>query len=93
MMKPTLQLLAKVAAGILLLIVVRSLGEVFRLEGLRGGALTIAEIRPFIIGALVAALALALALTAILARRPRATIVIGVLTVAGLFVYRVFYIG
>jgi hypothetical protein len=93
MMKPTLQLLAKVAAGILLLIVVRSLGEVFRLEGLRGGALTIAEIRPFIIGALVAALALALALTAILARRPRAAIVIGVLTVAGLFVYRVFYIG
>jgi hypothetical protein len=85
--------LARIGAGILLLIVIRSLGEVFRLEFIRGEALTIGVIRPFVVGALAAALALGLALLASLADRPRLSMAITLLTTFALFIYKVFTIG
>ena len=86
-------LLAKLGAGILLLIVIRALGEVFRLEFMLGEALTIAAIRPFIVGALAAALALALALLANWADRPRLAIAITLLTIPALLIYKVLAAG
>jgi hypothetical protein len=86
-------LLARIGAGILLLIVIRSLGEVFRLEFVRGEALTIEVIRPFIVGAFAAALALGLTLLASLANRPRLSMAVTLLTIAALFIYKVFAIG
>lgn len=85
--------IAKVGAGLLLLVVIRCLGEFFRLAHLRGEALTIADIRPFVIGALVAALALAAALICILAGTPQLAIAIAGITIAGLFVWKVFVVG
>ena len=85
--------LAKIGAGVLLLIVIRSLGEVFRLDYIRGEALTIGDIKPFVIGALAASLALAVTLAASLADRPRLAIAVTLLTILGLFIYKVFFIG
>ena len=86
-------LLAKIGAGVLILIVIRSLGEVFRLEYLRGEALTIAEIRPFIAGALGAAAALAIALVGKWTERPRLSATVALCAVVLLFLYKVFAIG
>jgi len=89
----TPSLLARLGAGMLLLIVIRALGEVFRLEFILGDALTIAAIRPFIVGALSAALALAIALLANWLNRPRLSMVITLMTILGLFIYKVLAIG
>lgn len=86
-------LLAKLGAAILLLIVIRSLGEVFRLEYVRGDALAIAEIHPFVVGALVAAMALAIALLTIWAERPRVSMAVTLLTIPSLIIYKVLAIG
>ena len=86
-------LLARLGAGILLLIVIRALGEVFRLEFVQGEALTIEAIRPFIVGALAAALALAMALLANWADRPRLSMAITLLTILALFIYKVLALG
>jgi hypothetical protein len=85
----TLPLLAKCAAAILLLIVIRCLGEVLRLEYGRAGLPAYSDVRPFIIGALAAALALAATLLAIEFGRPRAALILAGLTVVALFVYRI----
>ncbi len=89
----SLNVVAKILAAILLIIVIRALGEVFRLEYVRPEPpLTYAEARPFIIGALAAALSLALALLAVQLDRPRSAILLACLTVIGLFIYRVYFI-
>ena len=88
----SLILLARCAAALLLLIVIRSLGEVFRLEYGRADLPGYGEIRPFIIGALAAALALAVTLLAIVLDRPRTGLVLAGLTVVALFFYRVYFI-
>ena len=49
------QRLSQIAIGVLLLIIVRSLGEFFRLQYVEGEALTIAEVAPFVGSALFAA--------------------------------------
>jgi hypothetical protein len=87
----SLNLIAKFFAALLLLVVIRALGEVFRLEYLRGDALVFGEVRPFIIGALAAALSLGLSLLAIWGARPSIAIVLASFTIAGLFVYRVYF--
>jgi hypothetical protein len=94
MKRLSLTLIAKLFAAVLLLVVVRCLGEVFRLEyASADGAVSYAAVRPYIIAALAAALSLALALLTIQLARPRAAIIIACLTVAGLFVYRVYVIA
>jgi len=88
----SLNLLAKLLATLLLIIVIRALGEVFRLEYVRGEFPLYGEIRPFVIGALAAALSLGVVLLAIWGGRPSPAIVIACLAVAGLFIYRVYFI-
>jgi hypothetical protein len=86
-----LYLIAKLLAAMLLIIVIRALGEVFRLEYIRVEALTYAEIRPYIAGGLAAAVALALVLLAIWAGRPGTALVLACIAIAGLFVYRIYF--
>jgi len=89
----SLTLVAKLFAAILLIIVIRALGEVFRLEYVRPGPpLTYAEARPFIAGALAAAVSLLVTLFAIQLDKPRSAILLACLTVIGLFIYRAYYI-
>ena len=89
----SLTLVAKLLAAILNIIVIRALVEVFRLEYIHiDPAVTYTDVRPFIIGALAAAIALAISLLAIQFDRPRGAVVIAALTVIGLFVYRVYFI-
>jgi hypothetical protein len=86
-------LVAKLLAAILLIIVIRALGEVFRLEYVRPDPpLTYAEARPFIAGALAAAVSLLVTMLAIQFDKPRNAILLACLTVIGLFIYRVYYI-
>jgi hypothetical protein len=87
----SINLLAQLLAILLLVIVIRTLGEVFRLEYLRGGALAYGDVRPFIISALAAALSLTAVLLAIWAARPGVAVTLACITVAGLFVYRVYF--
>ncbi len=84
----TARRLAQVGLGILLLIVIRSLAEFFRLRFVHGDALTIAQVTPFVAGALFAALALALAAVCHAAALHRASIAVVVATVIALFVYK-----
>lgn len=93
MRRLSLPLLAKIGAGVLLLIVMRALGEVFRLEYAVGDALTLAQIRPFIVGALGAAAALAVALLAILAGWQRLALAVAIGAILLLFAYKVLWIG
>ena len=72
----SLTLVAKLFAAILIIIVIRALGELFRIEYVRPDPpLTYPEARPFIAGALAAAVSLLVTLLAI-----------------GLFIYRVYFI-
>jgi hypothetical protein len=87
----SIKLLAQFLAILLLVIVIRALAEVFRLEHLRGDALTVSDVRPFIIGALAAALSLAAVLLAIWTARSAVAVALACITVAGLFVYRVYF--
>ena len=87
----SLNLLAKLLAAVLLLIVVRALGEVFRLEYTRGEFPAYSEARPFLIGAFAAAVSLGLTLLAIWTGRPSPAIVLACLAIAGLFVYRIYF--
>jgi hypothetical protein len=87
------QRLSEIAVAVLLLIIICSLGEVFRLEYVQADALTIAEVAPYVGSALFTTLVLAAALVCHALRRYR--IVIGgvVATVALLLVYKVAIIG
>ena len=87
----SLNLLAKLLAALLLLIVIRALSEVFRLEYQRGEAMTYAEGRPFIVGAIAAALSLAAALLAVSLGRSRLAVVVACFAIAGLFIYRLYF--
>jgi hypothetical protein len=89
----TAQRLAQVGQGILLLIIIRSLAEFFRLQYLHGHSLTIAQVSPFIAGALVAALALAVAAACHAAAFHRVSIATTVATVVGLLVYKIAAVG
>ncbi len=57
MTRPSELRLAQASVSVLLLVVVRSLSEVFRLQYLHGEALVI-EVTPYVAGALFAAVAL-----------------------------------
>ena len=79
--------------AVLLIIVIRALAEVFRLEYVRPDPpLTYGEARPFIAGALAAAVSLLFTLLAIQFDKPRTALLIACLTVIGLFIYRAYYI-
>jgi hypothetical protein len=87
----SLNLLAKLLAALLLVVVIRALGEVFGLEYMRGEFPAYGEVRPFLIGAIAAAISLAVTLLALWAGRPGPAIVLACLAIAGLFVYRLYF--
>jgi len=76
-----------------LVVIVRSLGEYFRLQYLYGDALLIGQVTPYVAGALFAAVALALALACYLAGLYRVTIAVVTATVTVLLIYKVAAIG
>lgn len=93
MSRPSTQRLAQVSIGIHLLIIVRSLSEYFRLQGVHGDTIAIAQLTPYVAGALFAAAALALVLICYLAAPYRISIAMTAVTVAALLAYKVVAIG
>jgi hypothetical protein len=93
MRRPLGQRLAQVSVGVLLLMIVRSLGEYFRLQWLHGDALVIGQVTPYVAGALLAAVALALTVSCYFAGFYRVSIAIAAATVVLLFLYKVTVLG
>lgn len=89
-MKPWFaQRAAAIAIGVLLLALVRSLGEYFRLKHVYGQALTIVKVEPLIIGSLAAAICIGLAFALYAARRYKAAILACAAAAAGLLIYKI----
>jgi len=93
MARPSLQRLSQIAMGVLLLIVIRSLAEVFRLQYVHGDALTIAQVTPFVGSALFTSIVLAAALVCHAWGRYRIVIGVVIATVLLLLVYKIAIIG
>ncbi len=85
--------LSQIGVGVLLLIVIRSLSEVFRLQYVHGDALTIAQVTPFVGSALFTAIVLAAALVCHVWGRYRVVIAAVIATVVLLLVYKIAVIG
>jgi hypothetical protein len=75
---------AKLGITLQFLALVRCLGEVYRLRYLRGHALVLADVQPYIAGALVAAVLAWAAVTLFFFARYRAAAAVAVLTVVAL---------
>ena len=93
MTEPSKRRLAQVFIGVILLVIVRSLGEYFRLRYLHGDALVIDQIAPYIGGALFAAVALALMILCYFAGLLRTSIAVAAATLIVLFAYKVAVVG
>jgi hypothetical protein len=89
----TSQRLAQVGIGTLVLIVIRALAEYFRLRYVHGEALTVAQVTPYVGGALFASVALAAVLVCALAGLYRSSTAIAAAAVLALLVYKVAWIG
>ncbi len=89
----TPQRLSQIGLGVLLLIIVRSLAEFFRLQYVHGDALPIAQVAPYVGSALFVALVLGAALACHVWGRYRLVIGIAVATVAILLVYKIAVVG
>jgi hypothetical protein len=87
------QRLSQIAIGVLLLIIVRSLGEFFRLEYVEGEALAIAKVAPFVGSALFTVVVLAAALVGYSWGRYRLVIGAVIATVVLLLVYKIAMLG
>jgi hypothetical protein len=85
--------LSQISVGVLLLIVIRSLGEVFRLRYLYGDALTIAKVEPYVASALFVTIVLTAALVCHALARYRIVIAAAIATVLLLLVYKIAVIG
>ena len=85
----TPQRLSQIGVGVLLLIVIRSLGEFFRLQYVHGDALTIAQAEPYVGSALFTAIVLAVALACHAWGRYRTVIGIVIATVVLLLAYKI----
>jgi hypothetical protein len=93
MTRPSAQRLAQVSIGVLLLVIVRSLGEYFRLQYLYGDALAIGQVTPYVAGALFAAVALALTVICYFGGFYRVSFATAAATIILLFVYKVTVMG
>jgi hypothetical protein len=85
------QKLAQISIGVLLLVIVRSLGEYFRLQYAHGDTLVVGQVTPYVAGALFAAIALTIA--CYFTNLYRVSIVIAAATLVLLFVYKVAIVG
>jgi multisubunit Na+/H+ antiporter MnhC subunit len=89
----TPQRLSQIGVGVLLLIVIRSLGEFFRLQYVHGDALTMAQVEPYVGSALLTAIVLAVALACHAWGRYRIVIGVAIATVLLLLAYKIVFIG
>ncbi len=87
------QRLSQIGLAILLLIIVRSLGEFFRLQYMNGDALTIAQVAPYVGSALATGIVLGVALACQAAARYREVIGIVIATVVILLIYKLAILG
>lgn len=84
---------AQIGITVEFLIVVRTLGEIFRLRHVQGGSFSAAAAMPWVGGALVAACACWLGVTLYFFRRYRLAAWLSLATVLGLLVYKIAVIG
>jgi hypothetical protein len=89
MARMTPERLSQISVAVLLLIVIRSLGEFFRLQYVRGDALTIAQTEPYVGSALFTAIVLAVALACHAWGRYRIVIGVVIATVVLLLAYKI----
>jgi hypothetical protein len=87
------QRLSQIAVGVLLLIVVRCLGEVFRLQYVHGASVSIAQVVPYVGSALTTAIALAAALIGHACGYYRSVVGGAVVTVIALLVYKIAFMS
>ncbi len=93
-MKPaSLKRLSELSVGLLIVIVIRSLGEVFRLSYVYGDALTLAQTMPFVTGAEIAAVAAVMTFFLFCIQRHLMAIIGTAATVVGLVIYKVLVVG
>jgi len=93
MARPSDLRLAQFCIGVLLLVILRSLSEVFRLYYLHGDALGIGQVTAFVAGALFAAVALAATILCYFASLYRVAMTITATSLLLLFVYKVVVLG
>jgi len=93
MRRPLELKLAQVSIGVLLLVIVRSLSEFFRLHYVYGEALVIGQVSPYIAGALFAAVALAMTIICYFASLYRTSMAITATSLILLFIYKVVVVG
>jgi hypothetical protein len=85
--------MAQISVGLLLVIVIRSLGEVLRLHHALGHRLPAAQASPYVIGALAAAVAALAVVTLHCLHSDKCGIVVTVTTVVALLTYKVTALG
>lgn len=83
--------IARIATIIIYLALIRCISEVFRLNYYSETAITFKEIQPFIVGALISAVALLLMTLFSFWAKPKAIIIISILTIILLLVTKKIY--
>jgi|GEM_PF-1316805 len=83
------ELAAKVGIGIQLLILIRSLGEYFRLKHFGGHPLTVQEVEPFITGCLIAAVCTAVSVMLFFWRKHTISTVVSLATIVILLIFKI----
>jgi hypothetical protein len=91
--RPSKLRLAQVSIGVLLLVIIRSLSEVLRLHYLHGEALVVGQVTPYVVGALLATVALALTVVCFFASLYRAATAIAATTLILMLIYKVAVVG
>ena len=91
--KRTRERLAQVGISIQFLALVRTLGEFFRLEYVRGTEFTVAVGEPLVVGALVAAVSCWISVTLFFFRRHTSTICVSIAAIVALLAYKIAAIG
>jgi hypothetical protein len=84
---------ARIGITIQFLALVRTLGEVFRLDYVQGGRLTLAAARPYVVGGLIAAVMCWTAVTLYFFRRFGIAAAVAAATVVVLVAYKLYAIG
>lgn len=90
---PSIRRTTQFSVGLLLVIVIRSLGEVLRLRYVHGDGLAVAQVGPFVIGALVAAAAALAVVTLHFLYFDKTGLAVTISTILGLLIYKVIALG
>jgi hypothetical protein len=84
---------ARIAIAIQFLALVRTLGEVWRLRYVRGPALRLDDVLPYVTGGIIAAVFCWIGVTLYFFQRTRAVIAVAVLMVGTMLAYKAYTIG